>query len=275
MLFFSHLILFLHIYCYKNKYIKYSVESLKALLKCRWTNIEPCVLGVPLCLGVRACAFPCRWKCWCRVKMESSMQPWLPTWRVLWRRLSSCCQRASLKKSFSCRLLAFPMLVTDPFGYINSKKCETSSQLSIIHALCTCISVVQWLQTWCQRRMYKRNDEKLMSCKYITLNGKHVVCVTKGDFRMILGEDRSKVANIVKDNTEHFRILYSNILRDCSQVVYKPQQGKLEVKQVTHAQNTLLLLLECFTWYLSSTFYCEHYWCEIYSLNSSKQLFLN
>lgn len=46
---------------------------------------------------------------------------------------------------------------------------------------------------------------------------------------MVIGEDKSKVANIVKDNIQHFRILYSNILRDCPQVVYKPQQGKLEV----------------------------------------------
>ncbi|KAF3856135.1 hypothetical protein F7725_016858 [Dissostichus mawsoni] len=49
-----------------------------------------------------------------------------------------------------------------------------------------------------------------------------------GDFRMVIGEDKSKVANIVKDNIQHFRILYSNILRDCPQVVYKSQQGQLE-----------------------------------------------
>ena len=46
---------------------------------------------------------------------------------------------------------------------------------------------------------------------------------------MVIGEDKSKVTNIVKDNLEYFRLLYSNILRDCHQVVYKPQQGKLEV----------------------------------------------
>lgn len=46
---------------------------------------------------------------------------------------------------------------------------------------------------------------------------------------MVIGEDKSKVANIVKDNIQHFRNLYSNILRDCPQVVYKPQQGRLEV----------------------------------------------
>lgn len=59
---------------------------------------------------------------------------------------------------------------------------------------------------------------------------KHFVCVSQGDFRMVIGEDKSKVTNIVRDNIQHFRILYSNILRDCPQVVYKPQQAKLEVK---------------------------------------------
>lgn len=64
-----------------------------------------------------------------------------------------------------------------------------------------------------------------------------------GDFRMVIGEDKSKVANIVKDNIQHFRILYSNILRDCPQVVYKPQQGKLEVKSGAHTKNIQLILL--------------------------------
>lgn len=48
---------------------------------------------------------------------------------------------------------------------------------------------------------------------------------------MKIGEDKSKVSNIVKDNIHHFRILYSNILRDCPQVVYKPPQGRLEARQ--------------------------------------------
>lgn len=61
----------------------------------------------------------------------------------------------------------------------------------------------------------------------------YFVCDFEGDFRMVIGEDKSKVANIVKDNIEHFRILYSNILRDCPQVVYKPHQEKLEVEQCT------------------------------------------
>lgn len=62
---------------------------------------------------------------------------------------------------------------------------------------------------------------------------------------MVIGEDKSKVANIVRDNIQHFRILYSNILRDCPQVVYKPHQGKLEVTHGAHtnAENTHVLLL--------------------------------
>ncbi|XP_070758960.1 phosphatidate cytidylyltransferase, mitochondrial isoform X3 [Enoplosus armatus] len=64
-----------------------------------------------------------------------------------------------------------------------------------------------------------------------------------GDFRMVIGEDKSKVANIVKDNIQHFRILYSNILRDCPQVVYKPQQGKLEVDKSPEGQFIQLMAL--------------------------------
>ncbi|XP_046731486.1 phosphatidate cytidylyltransferase, mitochondrial isoform X2 [Silurus meridionalis] len=64
-----------------------------------------------------------------------------------------------------------------------------------------------------------------------------------GDFRMVIGEDKSKVSNIVKDNMEHFRILYNNILQECSQVVYKPQQGKLEVDKSPEGQFTQLMAL--------------------------------
>uniref|UniRef100_H2S0L2 Phosphatidate cytidylyltransferase, mitochondrial n=1 Tax=Takifugu rubripes TaxID=31033 RepID=H2S0L2_TAKRU len=64
-----------------------------------------------------------------------------------------------------------------------------------------------------------------------------------GDFRMVIGEDKSKVHNIVKDNIQHFRILYSNILRDCLQVVYKPQQGKLEVDKSPEGQFIQLMAL--------------------------------
>ncbi|NXQ76719.1 TAM41 protein, partial [Quiscalus mexicanus] len=49
-----------------------------------------------------------------------------------------------------------------------------------------------------------------------------------GDFRMIIGEDRFKVQNIVKPNIAHFQKLYSTILQDCPQVVYKHQLGRLE-----------------------------------------------
>ncbi|XP_077429499.1 phosphatidate cytidylyltransferase, mitochondrial [Vanacampus margaritifer] len=64
-----------------------------------------------------------------------------------------------------------------------------------------------------------------------------------GDFRMVIGEDKSKVANIVNDNLEPFRILYSNILRDCPHVVYKPQQGKLEVDKSPEGQFVQLMAL--------------------------------
>ncbi|KAA0708030.1 Phosphatidate cytidylyltransferase, mitochondrial [Triplophysa tibetana] len=55
-----------------------------------------------------------------------------------------------------------------------------------------------------------------------------------GDFRMVIGEDKSKVSNIVKDNMPHFRKLYNNILQECPHVVYKPQQGRLEVRGVMY-----------------------------------------
>lgn len=45
---------------------------------------------------------------------------------------------------------------------------------------------------------------------------------------MIIGEDRSKVQNIVKPNVPYFQKLYSNILQDCPQVVYKHHLGRLE-----------------------------------------------
>ena len=51
---------------------------------------------------------------------------------------------------------------------------------------------------------------------------------------MVIGEDKSKVSNIVKDNLQHFRILYNNILQECPQVVYKPLQGRLEVRPEVH-----------------------------------------
>ncbi|XP_026885140.1 phosphatidate cytidylyltransferase, mitochondrial isoform X2 [Electrophorus electricus] len=64
-----------------------------------------------------------------------------------------------------------------------------------------------------------------------------------GDFRMVIGEDKSKVSNIVKDNMQHFRILYNNILQECPQVVYRPQQGRLEVDKSPEGQFTQLMAL--------------------------------
>ncbi|KAL1007803.1 hypothetical protein UPYG_G00091800 [Umbra pygmaea] len=63
-----------------------------------------------------------------------------------------------------------------------------------------------------------------------------------GDFRMLIGEDRSKVSNIVKDNMEHFRLLYNNILQECSQV-HRPQHGKLEVDKSPEGQFVQLMSL--------------------------------
>ncbi|XP_066553925.1 phosphatidate cytidylyltransferase, mitochondrial isoform X1 [Amia ocellicauda] len=62
-----------------------------------------------------------------------------------------------------------------------------------------------------------------------------------GDFRMLIGEDKAKVLNIVKSNMPHFHNLYGSILQECSQVVYKPQQGKLEVDKSPEGQFTQLM----------------------------------
>ncbi|XP_072328688.1 phosphatidate cytidylyltransferase, mitochondrial isoform X3 [Scyliorhinus torazame] len=64
-----------------------------------------------------------------------------------------------------------------------------------------------------------------------------------GDFRMIIGEDRSKVMNIVSANMENFQRLYNNILQDCPQVVYKQQLGKLELDKSPEGQFNQLMAL--------------------------------
>lgn len=55
---------------------------------------------------------------------------------------------------------------------------------------------------------------------------------------MLIGEDKSKVMNIVKPNVIHFQKLYRHILQDNPQVIYKHQLGKLEVSR------SLLLFLK-------------------------------
>ncbi|NXS06700.1 TAM41 protein, partial [Neodrepanis coruscans] len=65
-----------------------------------------------------------------------------------------------------------------------------------------------------------------------------------GDFRMVIGEDRSKVQNIVKPNIAHFQKLYSSILQDCPQVVYKHHLGRLEASDLPNkGQFTQLMAL--------------------------------
>ncbi|XP_039564404.1 phosphatidate cytidylyltransferase, mitochondrial isoform X2 [Passer montanus] len=64
-----------------------------------------------------------------------------------------------------------------------------------------------------------------------------------GDFRMIIGEDKFKVQNIVKPNVAHFQKLYSTILQDCPQVVYKHHLGRLEIDKSPEGQFTQLMTL--------------------------------
>ncbi|XP_045668362.1 phosphatidate cytidylyltransferase, mitochondrial isoform X3 [Ursus americanus] len=64
-----------------------------------------------------------------------------------------------------------------------------------------------------------------------------------GDFRMVVGEDKTKVLNIVKPNIAHFRELYGNILQENPQVVYKIQQGRLEIDKSPEGQFTQLMTL--------------------------------
>ncbi|XP_010629770.1 phosphatidate cytidylyltransferase, mitochondrial isoform X1 [Fukomys damarensis] len=64
-----------------------------------------------------------------------------------------------------------------------------------------------------------------------------------GDFRMVVGEEKAKVLNIVKPNVAHFRELYSGILQEDPQVVYKRQQGHLEIDKSPEGQFTQLMTL--------------------------------
>nr|XP_012807912.2 phosphatidate cytidylyltransferase, mitochondrial isoform X1 [Jaculus jaculus] len=64
-----------------------------------------------------------------------------------------------------------------------------------------------------------------------------------GDFRMVIGEEKTKVMNIVKPNIAHFRELYESILHESPQVVYKAQQGRLELDKSPEGQFTQLMTL--------------------------------
>ncbi|XP_073430348.1 phosphatidate cytidylyltransferase, mitochondrial isoform X2 [Dendrobates tinctorius] len=64
-----------------------------------------------------------------------------------------------------------------------------------------------------------------------------------GDFRMVVGEDKAKVTNIVRPNLGHFQKLYSNILQECPQAVYKQSMGKIEVDKSPDGQFLQLMSL--------------------------------
>ncbi|XP_064602659.1 phosphatidate cytidylyltransferase, mitochondrial-like [Liolophura sinensis] len=49
-----------------------------------------------------------------------------------------------------------------------------------------------------------------------------------GDFRMVIGEDRNKVSNIVRPNVERFRKLYENILDNEEHIFWNKSKGFLE-----------------------------------------------
>lgn len=78
---------------------------------------------------------------------------------------------------------------------------------------------------------------------------------------MVFGEDRSKVSNIVRDNMQHFKTLYSNILHDCPLVVYKSQQAKLEVR---HSEDTSRTMYTRNTQVLQYTTALQHYYYYYY-----------
>ncbi|KAM4022377.1 phosphatidate cytidylyltransferase, mitochondrial [Anomaloglossus baeobatrachus] len=64
-----------------------------------------------------------------------------------------------------------------------------------------------------------------------------------GDFRMIIGEDKGKVPNIVRPNLGHFQKLYRHIVQECPQAVYKPAQGRIEVDKSPEGQFLQLMSL--------------------------------
>ncbi|CAK6435566.1 unnamed protein product [Pipistrellus nathusii] len=64
-----------------------------------------------------------------------------------------------------------------------------------------------------------------------------------GDLRMVVGENKTKVMDIVKPNVAHFRELYGHILKDNPQVVYETQQSILEIDKSPEGQFTQLLAL--------------------------------
>ncbi|KAB0352656.1 hypothetical protein FD754_017513 [Muntiacus muntjak] len=53
-----------------------------------------------------------------------------------------------------------------------------------------------------------------------------------GNFRMVVGEDKAKVLNIVKPNMAHFRELYGSILQESPQVVTLPKTLQQQINHI-------------------------------------------
>ncbi|XP_074054647.1 phosphatidate cytidylyltransferase, mitochondrial isoform X1 [Macrotis lagotis] len=64
-----------------------------------------------------------------------------------------------------------------------------------------------------------------------------------GDFRMLIGEEKAKVLNIVKSNIPRFRELYGELLCKNPQVIYKQNQGRVEIDKSPEAQFSQLMTL--------------------------------
>ncbi|XP_042195720.1 phosphatidate cytidylyltransferase, mitochondrial isoform X2 [Callorhinchus milii] len=64
-----------------------------------------------------------------------------------------------------------------------------------------------------------------------------------GDFRMLIGEDRAKVPNIVRVNMENFQRLYSPLLQECPHALHRQQQGIVELDKSAEGQFRQLMSL--------------------------------
>nr|DBA18708.1 TPA: hypothetical protein GDO54_016924 [Pyxicephalus adspersus] len=111
--------------------------------------------------------------------------------------------------------------------------------------------LLHWKSLYIAGRLHKpvkilmqKENEKLRTAMNTNLKSAVITAflmLPESDFRMIIGEDKSKVMNIVKPNIGHFQKLYSGILQECPQAVYK--QGKVEVDKSPEGQFIQLMNL--------------------------------